>query len=116
MRKGNDTGAPGVAEVVAAFVSSTLNDLIRSTGGLAKPEAFRAAWAACGDCGLLGPRLAIAHDLSGEGIRRRTFDELPGCTLPSEIGVRGALPLTSSGKLDRRAIQRAWGSDPDDHA
>ena len=39
MRIENDTDAAGVAEVVAAFASSTLNDLIRSTGGIAKQES-----------------------------------------------------------------------------
>ena len=69
MRIENDTDAAGVAEVVAAFASDTLNDLIRSTGGLAKQEAFRAAWAACGDCGLLGPHLATAHGGRGTSVK-----------------------------------------------
>ena len=107
MRIENDTDAAGVAEVVAAFVSGTLNDLIHSTGGLAKPQAFRAAWAARGDGGLLGPHLPTAHELSGEEIRRRTFDELPRYAVPIEISARGAA-ADELGKLDRRAIQRAW--------
>ena len=103
MRIESDTDAPGVAEVVAAFVSGRLNDSIRSTGGLAKPGAFRAAWATRGDrC--FGRHVPTAHELSGEEIRRRTFDELPRYAVPSEISVHGALPLTSSGKLDRRAM------------
>jgi acyl-coenzyme A synthetase/AMP-(fatty) acid ligase len=102
MRIENDTDAAGVAEVVATFVSGTLNDLIHATGGERTIVA--------------DDLLLPGYDLSGEEIRRRTFDELPRYAVPSEISVRGALPLTRSGKRDRRAMQRAWEGDPDDHA
>jgi amino acid adenylation domain-containing protein len=58
--------------------------------------------------------LKPGYDVSGEEIRRRTFDELPRYAVPREIKVRTELPLTSSGKLDRRAIRRAWGGDVGD--
>jgi amino acid adenylation domain-containing protein len=60
--------------------------------------------------------LKPGYDMSGEEIRKRTFDELPRYAVPREIKVRTELPLTSSGKLDRRAIRRAWGDDVGDDA
>jgi amino acid adenylation domain-containing protein len=60
--------------------------------------------------------LKPGHDLSGEQIRRRAFDELPRYAVPRQIAVRGDLPLTSSGKLDRMAIRRAWESEAGEDA
>jgi amino acid adenylation domain-containing protein len=60
--------------------------------------------------------LKPGYDSSGEEIRRRVLDELPRYAVPKEIAVRSELPLTSSGKLDRRAILRAWESDAGDDA
>jgi alkylation response protein AidB-like acyl-CoA dehydrogenase len=132
MRIENDTEAAGVAEVVATFASGTQNNSIRSTGGLAKPEAFRAAWAACGKCGLLGPHLATAHGGRSTSVKaavsameasRAARESAAGLSTNypvmrcrARFRVRGALPLTSSGKLDRRAMRRAREGDPDDHA
>jgi alkylation response protein AidB-like acyl-CoA dehydrogenase len=68
MRIENGIDAAGVAKVVAAFVSGTLNDLIRADGSV-KTEPFRAAWAACGEFGLLGLHVDAAHGGRGTSVK-----------------------------------------------
>jgi amino acid adenylation domain-containing protein len=55
--------------------------------------------------------LELGVSLSGNDIRKRLLDELPRYAVPERIAVRHELPLTSSGKLDRRAIQVQWQSE-----
>jgi alkylation response protein AidB-like acyl-CoA dehydrogenase len=65
----SDIDAAEVAEVVAAFASGTLNDSLRSIGTPAGESSFRAAWAACGEFGLLGMHIARAHGGSGTSVK-----------------------------------------------
>ncbi|WP_133054636.1 FkbM family methyltransferase, partial [Niastella populi] len=39
-----------------------------------------------------------------ESVRQRVFDKLPGYMVPSEIVLLDRIPLTSNGKIDRKAL------------
>ncbi|MFL6648248.1 MAG: amino acid adenylation domain-containing protein [Sulfurifustaceae bacterium] len=54
--------------------------------------------------------------LDGENVRARLRALLPAYMVPSKIHVIESMPRTSSGKLDRRALQERWSGNASDTA
>lgn len=50
------------------------------------------------------PPPGIPGTLTGAGVRTWLADRLPGSLIPAYVTVLDALPLTSTGKLDRAAL------------